>query len=966
MPGSLAADRPTANETLRHLFQFRRSLCLDNPCTVLRSRCVYFAADASTVLGVDDPAVAVATLEAEYAVETRAYPSIVTPEAFADLARDAVWLPSDSYICHGSTSQGSGRSVFMGQHQLKGVGRTLHVGHHDFFRDLTGALSLREAIAEAAMEKRLRDVLTTPPLPIDFVLVPEQGDQPLRLSDDDSAPLDLRCVLGRRGSPLRIGHLEFLATALRTVNESTVGSYLAHLLLSHVGGVPDHGIAEKLLDTFDLLMQRAVRLSAESLVYAMRFSYWPDNFDLFSRVVDVAETRFHFPALLHDDEAMLQPDASDTPRQFFRRLALSSDRMRAHTLYPIRNVLSAIHLLVREFGMSADEVDERYTWDWLRDAHQQHVVCAIAKVLGIAEQSVRDSATLRAALTPLAAHFPLLPDPDTPPSLFNWDVFLAEFTSDAPLGAEARSLADVTRGAEFRRRISRDEHDYAMTVIGEYLGREIIAPYLAAGLDAVPKSWDAIPCLGRVVDTRPHTTSTPGRSATKVVRRARMVAPLRTVDGYIADVPYPSAFQHRFAPPWTDAMLLHHGVVPPRAERAPFTMVDLGCGDGYGLIVMAAAHPEGRFIGIDASVEHAARGTALIRELGIRNVELRAQTFAETRLRTRADYVTAQGVLSWVSPANRTACLHLATRLLKPGGVFTVGYNTQPGWASLAPFQRLVRAFAATVRGNSPTRFAAALELARATGAIDKGVLRTVDAWVRTSTPNYFAHEYLNEHWEALWSGDVMRTLAAHGLQFAGSAFASHMRDEFRFNADQRQRLAHITNVPTRELAADVLLNTKFRVDQFVKPPVSRLTQRVRTARRLSAHWMAMQSERAAIYHYRTPGGRIFFDSDAAHAILQLLERGPAPLRAVRGGEATALLHAADALFVADLIRPAAAFGDVTFAESLNARLIARPADTRDLNALVGAHGAAVPVTPEDVADTHALRRLGVSLRSPA
>ena len=78
-------------------------------------------------------------------------------------------------------------------------------------------------------------------------------------------------------------------------------------------------------------------------------------------------------------------------------------------------------------------------------------------------------------------------------------------------------------------------------------------------------------------------------------------SPRARIDGYFAETVYPSLFHPAFAPPWSDAVLRQQGVEPPRGGRAPFRMADLGCGDGMGLIMLAAAYPEAQFTGIDLS-----------------------------------------------------------------------------------------------------------------------------------------------------------------------------------------------------------------------------------------------------------------------------------------------------------------------------------------------------------------------------
>lgn len=183
---------------------------------------------------------------------------------------------------------------------------------------------------------------------------------------------------------------------------------------------------------------------------------------------------------------------------------------------------------------------------------------------------------------------------------------------------------------------------------------------------------------------------------------------LQTIDGYVADSCYPSYFHQCFQPSWTDWNLERRGLTPPRPFRKPFKCVDLGCGDGLGLLLTAASYPEGRFVGIDASPEHIARGQALVREAALPNVELHCADFkASLHLAdASADYVTAQGVLAWVSNENRMHLLDLAQHWLRPGGAFTLGYNCFPGWSRVMDFQKLVHTLARAINGTSSQRFA--------------------------------------------------------------------------------------------------------------------------------------------------------------------------------------------------------------------------------------------------------------------
>ena len=421
------------------------------------------------------------------------------------------------------------------------------------------------------------------------------------------------------------------------------------------------------------------------------------------------------------------------------------------------------------------------------------------------------------------------------------------------------------------------------------------------------------------------------------------------IDGYVADSDYPSAFHTRFQPTWIDAVLRLRGIDPPREPRGPFTLVDLGCGDGYGLIATAVAHPEARFVGIDAMHTHVARGNALIARLGLPNVALHCADFrtAATLPIPRADYVTAQGVLAWVSTANRAALLDLATRLLRPGGVFAVGYNALPGWQQVAPFQRLVRLLAQGHAGSPVERFEAAVAQARASGALASGVFAWLET-LRTRMPaDYFAHEYLDKHWAPCWADEVIRALRARGCSFACEASTVRLRDDLTLRSAWRAAVASMNDVAAREVAIDLFVNRWYRTDLYMrdgnpaedrehggdsmsssapraqKGSASRAQERsVAAARgRMDSWWRARASPEQASWTLDTPAGRVAFDNRAARAILVTLQAGPARLADLPGLRAPDLLNAVDALWLADLVHPAEPPADVPHATAFSAAL---------------------------------------------
>lgn len=435
--------------------------------------------------------------------------------------------------------------------------------------------------------------------------------------------------------------------------------------------------------------------------------------------------------------------------------------------------------------------------------------------------------------------------------------------------------------------------------------------------------------------------------------------PVPTLDGYVADSPYPSTFHPAFAPAWLDAILAWNHIRPPRGPRGPFTLVDLGCGDGAGLILLAAAHPEGRFLGVDGMAEHVARGRDLAAEIGLDNVELHCRSFADAAdmPASEADYVVSQGVLAWVSPANQAALLDLAARMLRSGGVFCVGYNALPGWGAIAGFQRLVRALAQGHRGSSRERFEASLAQIRAGGMVPQAVLD----WLQTDKlpPNYFAQEYLNLYWLPLWSGDVIAAAAERDLIFAAQAAPSRLRPDFTLRKAWREALAAIADPAAREIAADLYTNCFYRSDIYTKGAPVPLAADEACALRLEQVWASLHGSKDVQYEARTAAGRVGFANEAARAILARLEEGPAPLGEVCDIAPADLLNTIDALHLAGLVVPLNPPAALPHAASANRRLAGALAGSSK-NARVGKNGVVVVPNGSDPNSPDVARRLAL------
>lgn len=421
-------------------------------------------------------------------------------------------------------------------------------------------------------------------------------------------------------------------------------------------------------------------------------------------------------------------------------------------------------------------------------------------------------------------------------------------------------------------------------------------------------------------------------------------------DGYVADSAYPSNLHPHFQPPHTHAVLLHAGITLPTAPRAPFTFVDLGCGDGVGLMLMAAAHPEGQFIGVDVLPRHIDHGRAIAARIGVSNLRLDCTSFenALPDLTEVADYVMAQGVLSWVSPAAQAAMFALAARLLRPGGVLSVGYNAMPGWGWLIPFQRFARAHAETLDLPADERFLVTLDYLRDSALLDPAVHRWFDEHLRQQPRQYYPHEYLNAYWQPHWCTDVTRDAAAHGLQFLADGLTTLLQPSYSLPPDAAQVLARMTSSTERRLAMDLLVKRRFRVDLFAKDAVTMSASEARM-RRLAQPWSTHTTPFDASLLLTTPAGSTSIATPASRAILHALQDGPLALASLGEHDTDALQSALDDLWIAGLVRPCWPETVPPFGSAANAYAFLTAADSAPLNGVVGRHGA-VPLPRSAVA----------------
>ncbi len=362
-------------------------------------------------------------------------------------------------------------------------------------------------------------------------------------------------------------------------------------------------------------------------------------------------------------------------------------------------------------------------------------------------------------------------------------------------------------------------------------------------------------------------------------------------EGYIADVAYTSGVYLETAPAHLSACALLGGVRAPDAS-ARFRYLELGCGTGMGVCLMAAANPHAQFVGVDFNPGHVASARRLIAQAGLDNVQVVEASFGDLAGGRgdefgRFDYAVAHGVWTWVGPLAQAELVAALERCVAPGGLVYMGYNNMAGWAGSLPLQRLIADHAARVPGDSVTKIRAAVRFALGLrSAQPRGVdFSRLELQLKGATDDpdkapaglfaYLAHEYLNAHWRPVFPGDVARALADAKLAYVGRADPFSLLAELAMTQAEAQAASAYPDAAGAAALADLLAPTSFRQDIFVRGAEPLSPQRRDAALRMITLALA-EPPGVASLTLDVPSGQLELDAVAYRPMIARLETGPA------------------------------------------------------------------------------------------
>jgi len=349
--------------------------------------------------------------------------------------------------------------------------------------------------------------------------------------------------------------------------------------------------------------------------------------------------------------------------------------------------------------------------------------------------------------------------------------------------------------------------------------------------------------------------------------------------GYNVSVGYSAHFIREIAPDWMRFCTRANGFEAP--ETGPtYRYLDLGCGPGFHLCLLAATNPQAEFVGVDFQSDHIEHARGLANAAQLTNVRFIQADFLDLAAEWPKelgtyDYVVLYGILSWVSAALRTAVYQCVDHASKPGTLVAFGYNAWPGWLRGVPFQHVANEFAKT-RGPE-----AALE----------GAMKMFRRLVNTTAPvsqqitafkpqldllagqpvSYLAHEFLTDNWAPLWHSHVARELGAE-FAYVGSGSVPEALLPDSLPPELRAFVVEQDDESLRQDVQDIVINQQFRRDIFC-----------RNARRAASAdldpdallYLFSAPQPGAPVQFKTTFGGLVVDYTAVADIIAALAEGP-------------------------------------------------------------------------------------------
>ena len=300
--------------------------------------------------------------------------------------------------------------------------------------------------------------------------------------------------------------------------------------------------------------------------------------------------------------------------------------------------------------------------------------------------------------------------------------------------------------------------------------------------------------------------------------------------GYVTDIPYSTGWYRHQAPVKMAIAAIIGGaraVVPDGDD--PVVMLELGCGNGFTALALAASNPNWRVYAVDYNPTHIATAREWAAQAGLTNV-----TFIEGDFSTweddpamrdlpEMDFVTMHGIWTWIPPAAQAGIVRLLAKKVTPGGLVHVSYNAATGWVDMMSAARVIRMAGSRIAGRSDAKARAGLQLVSELLKAEAHFLHNrpgVTSRMKMfdgASQDYLAHEFMNDFWAPRYFDEVVEAMGGAKLEWAASSELTENFPELVMSEAQREIFNRFDDPTMRETIKDLCTPRALRQDIFVR-----------------------------------------------------------------------------------------------------------------------------------------------------
>lgn len=246
--------------------------------------------------------------------------------------------------------------------------------------------------------------------------------------------------------------------------------------------------------------------------------------------------------------------------------------------------------------------------------------------------------------------------------------------------------------------------------------------------------------------------------------------------------------------------------------------LEIGCGSGQNLAVIANSMPNSEFVGVDISKDAILEANKQIDNLNLKNLKFYSKSFTDitTNELGKFDIIVMQGVFSWLKDDLRNDIISAAKQCLNENGLFYVSYNVSPGWHMAAPMIEYLKTILKNIPEGEQRQVQMATHLKFLYNAfLNKKtpyammMMREVEN-LSTQTYENIMHNYMDR--EPISFLDICNMANKHGLQYLSETTPAMLVVKNRVPKE----IEDLKNLVEQQWYLDALTGTKFRASIFV------------------------------------------------------------------------------------------------------------------------------------------------------